>query len=133
MLFVSEKHQGPFCANCQYFRAHYYCHLGSFLPCITATASAPTKPQTERIQRLSPVGTIRRSVQPTSRPLSSPFQLPLFPNQCLTFPIGSANVWDNSTDEDKSGFLTCGTENAGQRLEACHRTPVKPPPSWASN
>lgn len=95
--------------------------------------SQPTKPQTERIQRLSPVGTIRRSVQPTSRPLSSPFQLPLFPNQGLTFPIGSANVWDNSTDEDKSGFLTCGTENAGQRLEACHRTPVKPPPSWASN
>ena len=40
MLFITENHQGPFCANCQYFRAHYYCHLGSFSPCITATASA---------------------------------------------------------------------------------------------
>lgn len=32
MLFITENHQGPFCANCQYFHAHYYCHLGSFSP-----------------------------------------------------------------------------------------------------
>ena len=48
MLFITENHQGPFCANCQYFRAHYYCHLGSFSPlhyghCIRSQRSCKRK------------------------------------------------------------------------------------------
>ena len=49
--------------------------------------------------------------------------LPLFPNQGLTFPIGSANVWDNSTDEDKSGF-----SSAVQRTQVSGWKPATEPP-----
>lgn len=32
MLFITENHHGPFCANCQYYRAHYICRQGRFYP-----------------------------------------------------------------------------------------------------